>query len=61
MGIGRRGVRFLEKEGDGDCLASCTQMSWFYVASFVEVCRGDLKDSANKNTVMVLNREEGLK
>ena len=35
VGMGRRGVRFLEdgREWSGDCLASCMQLTWFYVVS----------------------------
>ena len=33
IGMGRRGVRFLEEEETKDCLASYTQMTWFYMAS----------------------------
>ena len=31
MEMGRRGMRFLEDEENGDCLASYMQMTWFYV------------------------------
>ena len=33
MEMGRRSVRFLEDGREGDCLASCLQMTWFYVMS----------------------------
>ena len=29
MGMGKRGVRFLEEEREGGCLASCMQMTWY--------------------------------
>ena len=33
MGMGKRGVRFLEDEREWRCLASCMQMTWFCVVS----------------------------
>ena len=52
-------------EENGDCLASCIQMSWFYVVEleenlrvmvgwFAEVCRSrGVKVNAGKSKVMV--------
>ena len=56
---------------NGDCLASCMQMTWFCVESeehlramvgrFAEECRKrGLKVNAGKSKVLVLNGEEGL-
>ena len=39
MGMGSRGVRFLG-DGSGDCLASCMQMTWFYVEEGLRVMVG---------------------
>ena len=45
----------------GDCLASCMQMTSFYVGYFFEVCRRiGLKVNAGKSKVICLNREEEL-
>ena len=34
MGMGRREVSFLEDGESGDFLASCIQMTWFYMVSW---------------------------
>ena len=71
MGMGRKGVRFLEKERDsGDYLASSVQVTWFCVMRrrrtlgrrwFVEVCRRTgLNVNVGKSKGMVLNGKEGL-
>ena len=56
--MGRRGVSSLE---DRDCLASCMQMTWFYVVGwFAEVYRSGLKFNAGNIKMILLKGEEGL-
>ena len=45
----------MRKGESGDYLASCMQMTWFYVVN-----QRGLKVIADKRKVMVMNEEEGL-
>ena len=72
MGMGKRGVRFMEEEREwrlpdllyADDLVLCGESEEELrgmVGRFVEVCiRRRLKFNAGKSKVMIMNREEGL-
>ena len=71
MGMGRRGVRFLEegREWRLNGLLYADDLVLFgeseeelrtMVGQFVEVCRKELKVNTGKSKVMALNGEEGL-
>ena len=72
MGMGRRGLRFLEDEREwrlpsllyADDLVLCGELKEdlrMMLRQFAEMCRRrGLEVNAGKSKVMVLNREEGL-
>ena len=71
MGMGRRGVRFLEADrkcrllgllhaGDLVLCGESEEDLRAMVVSFVEVCRRGLKVNADKSKVMVLGGEDGV-
>ena len=58
MGMGKRGVRFLEE--DIVLYGELEEDLRVMVGQFVEVCRRGLKVNAGKSKVIVLNGEDGL-